>query len=350
MAVPAERKLNLRVLIRENAGYGIIAVSLILLVALDPRQFLSTIAYAGKGLLFLSPLLIVTFGLNAYLKAADANNAVMGIFGGRTAVMIVASTLLGALSPLCSCTVVPMIAVLLQAGIALGPIMAFWMASPLVAPETYAMTGAVLGFPFATARLVTAILVGLLAGFATAALQRAGFFKRVVHPRLLLQQGGQTFSANTGKVKAHWKFWTEPERRVTFRKEFLHSANLMTTWLIVAFLLESLMIAYVPGDAIVGFFGTDSAFSIPVAALAGMPVYINGVAAIPMVKAFVHAGMSQGAALAFIVGGSATSLPAMMAVLPLVRKPVFIWYLIVAWSCAILSGYAYQAFLSLTGS
>jgi len=348
LAVPVPSKPNLRALFRDNAGYGIIVLAVVVQAALDPKELPSTLFYVGRSVVVFSPLLALTFGLNAYLKAADASNAVMGLFGGRTTFMIVASTLLGALSPLCSCTVVPMIAVLLQAGVPLGPIMAFWMASPLVAPETYAMTGAVLGFEFATARLITAILVGLFAGFATTAVMRAGLFKRPLHPRLLLAGAGQSFAANPGSVKAHWKFWKDPERRITFRKELIHTAILMTTWLVIAFMMESLMLTYVPGDLLLKVFGTQSAFSIPVAALAGMPVYVNGVAAIPLVKAFVHAGMSQGAALAFIVGGSATSLPAMFAVLPLVRKPVFFWYLAIAWTGAILSGYAYQAFLGLT--
>lgn len=349
LAVPAPSRPNFKDLFKDNAGYGIIILALILQAVLDAKQLPSTLFYVGRSVLFLSPLLLATFGLNAYLKAADASNAVMGLFGGKTAFMIVASTLLGALSPLCSCTVVPMIAVLLQAGVALGPIMAFWMASPLVAPETYAMTGAVLGFEFATARLVTAIMVGLFAGFATTAAVRMGFLKKPLHPRLLLQGMGKSFSANTGQVKVHWKFWKEPERRVTFRKEFVQTAVVMTTWLVIAFLMESVMLTYVPADALVNFFGTQGAFAIPVAAVAGMPVYINGPAAIPLVQAFVHAGMSKGAAMAFIAGGSATSLPAMFAVLPLVRKSVFAWYLFIAWSGAILSGYAYQLYLGLTG-
>jgi len=350
LAVPAERKPNLRQIARDNAGYGIIAVSLLLLWILDPGQLPITVRYVVRSAVLLSPLLVATFGLNAYLIAADANSAVMRVFDGRVSVMIVSSTLLGALSPLCSCTVVPMIAVLLQAGVPLGPIMAFWMASPLVAPETFTMTAALLGLPFATARLVTAIAVGLLAGFATEALQRLGYFKRPIHPRLLLQGIGQSFALSAGRVKPRWRFWTVPERRTVFRKEFLRSANLMTTWLVVAFLLESVLGAYAPSDVLLRFFGTQSAYAIPVAAFAGMPVYINGVAALPLVKAFVDTGMSPGAALAFIVGGSATSLPAMFAVLPLVRRPVFIWYLVVAWVGAILSGYAYQVFLALAGS
>lgn len=350
LAVPAPSRPDLRGLFRDNAGYGIIILTLILQAALDARQLPTTLLYTGRSLLFLSPLMVATFALNAFLKAADANNAVMGLFNGRMVFMVVASTLVGAMTPLCSCTVVPMIAVLLQAGVPLGPIMAFWMASPLVAPETFFMSGAVLGFPFAVARLITALLVGLFAGFTTSALERAGYFKRPLHPRLLLQSAGKNLAANTGKVKVHWKFWKEPERRVTFRKEFVQTAVVMTTWLVIAFLLESLMVAYVPSDLLVRFFGAQSSYSIPVAALAGMPMYVNGISAIPLVKAFMHAGMSPGAALAFVVGGSATSIPAMFAVLPLVRKPVFFWYLAIAWAGAILSGYAYQAFLGMTGS
>ena len=77
--------------------------------------------------------------------------------------------------------------------------------------------------------------------------------------------------------------------------------------------------------------------------LVGVPAYLNGFAAVPLVGGLMDLGMVSGAALAFLVAGGVTSLPAAMAVFALVRRPVFLWYLACALAGSLLVGYAYQA-------
>ena len=60
--------------------------------------------------------------------------------------------------------------------------------------------------------------------------------------------------------------------------------------------------------------GKDRFFSIPLATAIGIPVYTSGVGAIPIVEGLLKSGMSHGAALAFLVAGPVTTIPAMTAV------------------------------------
>ena len=93
---------------------------------------------------------------------------------------IVLSTVVGAFNPFCSCSVVPVINGLLVSGVALAPVMAFWIASPLMDPEIFSLSVAMLGWPLACARLSATLILSLGAGFVTLALTRSGWLGHVV--------------------------------------------------------------------------------------------------------------------------------------------------------------------------
>ena len=73
---------------------------------------------------------------------------------------------------------------------------------------------------------------------------------------------------------------------------------------------------------------------------------MNGFAAIPLMAGLIDLGMAKGAALAFMVAGGVTSVPAAMAVFALVRRQVFVWYLLISLSGSLAAGFLYQLSLS----
>ena len=87
--------------------------------------------------------------------------------------------------------------------------------------------------------------------------------------------------------------------------------------------------------------------SIAIAALVGMPAYINSYVAPPLLAGLMEQGMTAGAALAFMVAGAVSSIPAMAAVWSLVRAPVFALYLGLGVIGAIASGLLFQTVLAL---
>ena len=72
------------------------------------------------------------------------------MFTGNSMSMIIAAAAFGALSPFCSCGVIPLIAALLTMGVPLAAVMAFWLASPVIDPSMFALTSGVLGSDFAS--------------------------------------------------------------------------------------------------------------------------------------------------------------------------------------------------------
>ena len=143
-------------------------------------------------------------------------------------------------------------------------------------------------------------------------------------------------------VSVRWRFWEEADRRERFVRDSLGTGGFLLKWLTVAFLAESLMMAYVPAESVAAVLGGDSAFAIPLAAVVGVPAYMNGYAAIPLISGLLEMGMSNGAALAFATAGAVSCIPAAIAVWALVRRSVFVLYLALGLGGAILSGFLYQ--------
>lgn len=318
------------------------AVLLALLLAFDAPQVGPSVVFSLQTLLTLSPYLLGAFAFSAYMRASSADLVITRVFRGRTVLMIVAAALFGAWSPLCSCAVVPLVAVLLRAGMPLSAVMAFWISSPIISPGMYVLTAGVLGLEFATAKLLAAMFMGLGAGFLTLALQGAG---RLAAP---LREGSPAQAVALGEVlHPSWAFWREPARRALFASEFAMVAGLLLKWMFFAFLLESLLLRYVPATLVAQWVGGANQWAIGIAVLVGVPAYLNGVAAVPLVKGLMAMGMSTPAAMAFLLAGSVTSVPAMAAVFPLVRGRVFAWYVLMAlltsWSAAQL----FDLYLSL---
>lgn len=327
--------------LRVDAAWLAIAAVFAVLVVLAPQQAAASAGFTARAVWSVLPFFVLSIGLAAYAKATGAENLIVRAFSGHAATMVVLASLTGALSPFCSCGVIPIIAALLASGVPLAPVMAFWLASPLMDPSMFAITAGVLGVPFAVAKTVAALAVGLLGGFGVLGLQRFGV---LAGPALQdgVGNGGCAGSKIRNPKAVVWRFWQEPARRESFWTGARQNALFLGKWLVLAFLLESLMVAYVPGDLIARIAGDGGLLSIVGATLVGIPSYLNGNAALPLVAGLMDKGMAPGAAMAFLVGGGVTSIPAALAVWGVARRQVFAAYLAFAVLGALLSGVAFQ--------
>jgi uncharacterized membrane protein YraQ (UPF0718 family) len=321
-----------------------IAAGLVLGALVVPQQTLSSVGFAGNALLGIAPFLAVSIGLAAYAKASGADNLIAKVFQGRPVQMVFAAALFGALSPFCSCGVIPLIAALLAMGVPLAPVMAFWLASPLMDPQMFLLIMGALGLPFALGKTAAALGIGLLGGYATMAWQRAGGFA------MPLREGVGDGGCGAGSVRSEgavvWTFWRDGARRTKFADEAWRTTLFLGKWMIVAFLLESVMLAYVPAATIAGLLGGENFWAIPLAAIIGVPAYMNGFAAIPMISGLMELGMAPGAAMAFMVAGGVSCIPAAIAVFALVRPQVFMWYLGLALVGSLAAGIGFQFFMA----
>ena len=311
-----------------------------LLALIDGSQVSASIAFTLESMLEMLPFFALAIGLAAYAKATSADKIIARAFTGNPVRATILAALVGAISPFCSCGVIPLIAGMLGAGVPLAPVMAFWIASPIMDPEMFILTVAGIGFNFAIAKTLAAIVMGLLAGFSVLLVQRYGF---LTNPLKADFSGGcEVTCESDDNNEINWRFWQQPQRVQAFKAESKAIGIFLGKWLAFAFFLESLMIAYIAPDWITDYVGADNVFAIPLAAIVGVPSYLNGYAAIPLISGLLDMGMTSGAAMAFVTAGAVSSIPAAIAVFALVKKPVFALYLLLGLTGSMLTAWLYQ--------
>jgi uncharacterized protein len=330
------------------------------------------------------PVFLLAVFLGVMVRALRLDSAIRGAFDARVGFSIVLATAVGAFSPFCSCTVVPVVAGLLVAGVPLAPVMSFWIASPTMDPEVFALSVGLLGWPLAVARLVATLVLSLGAGYLTLMLTRSDLLRgkvlrqsaveeyreeeapetdahcdvvarRKARQPALVGAGGPTevpqnsgegaacgcydgFSRQTRRKPSKTlraqdeKWWTsalESLRRLSWAKVGRNMAKQswkLGRWLLLALVIEAVIVLYVPQEAIAAVLGEENAFAVPLAALIGIPLYLNELGALPIVSGLLEEGMQPGAAIAFLVAGGVTSFPAMVAVWSIARPRVFALY------------------------
>ncbi|MGM0583095.1 MAG: permease [Pseudomonadota bacterium] len=320
-----------------------IAILLVLaaLAAAAPQQAEESLRFTLAALLDVAPWLLLSIAVAAGAAATGADSLVARAFSGRQAAMIVTAALFGALSPFCSCGVIPLIAALLAMGVPLAPVMAFWLASPVMDPAMFAMTTGALGLDFALAKTAAAVGLGLLGGFGALWLGRGGWLADPLRPGV--GNGGCGGAKMRDPRPPVWTFWRDPARRATFAAEARKTSLFLGKWLTLAFLIESLMLAWVPAEWVAGAVGGDGVASVALATLVGVPAYLNGYAALPLVSGLMQQGMAPGAGLAFLVAGGVSSIPAAIAVWALAKRRVFALYLGFALTGSLAAGLLFQA-------
>ncbi len=324
---------------RLKSPWALTLIIPVIVAVLDQPNAVPVVAFAIRALLGTLPYIIFAVIMIAGLKAAGAESVIAGIFKGREVRMIFLAALFGGLAPFCSCEVIPFIAGLLALGTPLAPVMAFWLASPLIDPPTLLITAGALGWPFAIAKAVAAVGLGLMGGFAIKLLQSRGLFASPLRAAPAKRCGCGPDPMNGKPV---WAFWKDKTRRQTFQQEFTHNALFLLKWLAFAYMLEALLITYVPASLIAGLVGGEGILPIATAAVVGVPAYLNGFVAPPLIAGLMEQGMSSGSAMAFVIGGGVTSIPAMAAVWSLVKRQVFAAYIALGMAGAVLSGIVFQ--------
>jgi uncharacterized membrane protein YraQ (UPF0718 family) len=339
----------------------------------SPNQAIATARYVAHELADIGPWLLASVCIAAAARATGLDQLAAKAFKGRESRMIIVASVIGAALPFCSCGVIPLVAGLLGAGVPLAPVMAFWISSPLMDPTQFFIASGVLGIGFASAKMLSAVGMGMLSGFGTMMLVRAGWLDAPATLRISAMTAGSCcgskpavttrapVESRCGSAKAAagpslaaprsvvlWRFWTDAQRVQRFLTTASATGWFLVRWLAVAYAIESLMIAWLPVDAVGTWLGANAGpLGVPLAVAIGIPVYLNSFAAIPFVSGLIGLGMSPATGLAFMLATSATGFPAMVAVWALVKPRAFVLYLGFAVTGAMIAGYIYAATLAL---
>ena len=313
---------------------GILIV--VVLAVFDRPAVVPSLAEMLDSFIGTLPFILFAVAAIGVMKATGSERLLDGVFQGREMRMIVIGALAGGLSPFCSCQVIPFIAALLVAGAPVSAVMAFWLSSPLMDPAMFSITAGGLGFDFALMKTASAVALGVLGGVVVKMLGAASIMADPLRERP--SSGG---CCGAKKLTLNWTFWHEAPRRKIFGAVALENLVFLGKWLLFAYLLQALLIRYVPADLIAQVIGGSGIGPVVLGALVGAPAYLNGYAAVPLMAGLIEQGMAPGAAMSFVIAGGVSSIPAAVAVWALVKPRIFAIYLALGLGGAVMAGLAW---------
>lgn len=242
-------------------------------------------------------------------------------------------------TPFCSCGTLAVMLGAMAAQMPWAPLVAFMVASPLTSPHELLYAAGLFGWQFAAVFFAASIVLGLAGGSLAAVLEARGWLQNQARFRPLVG-GSDTAVPLQGAAPV------ASRSQVTARSVaglFLRVAGrlllIFATFAFVGYFLNGLM----PRGWIPAVFGGDRVYGVVVAATLGLPLYLSTLASMPLVRSMIDAGMSEGAALAFLITGAGTSIGAVVGLLTIARWRVIALVVGTLWTGAVFLGHVYNA-------
>lgn len=259
---------------------------------------------------------------------------IQSLLGARQGRGYLTAAGLGAMTPFCSCSTIPMLVGLLRARAGFGPTMTFLFTSPLLNPLVIALFIPVLGLKvtlwYAALALGASILAGILLQYFN--------FERFIKQEMLTPKtkGCDSDCGSSDGIR------TPPNKWLLAWQESWQLFISMLPYMLVAMLIGALVHGFVPADFFAQVASADNPAAIPTAALIGIPLYIRVTALLPLVGSFVAKGVSMGAIIALVIGSGGASLPEMILLRRLFYWPLMLAFLTVIFTMAVLGGFAFN--------
>ena len=242
---------------------------------------------------------------------------------------ILASTL-GAITPFCSCSSVPLFIAFLSTGIPLGVTMAFLITSPLINEVAMVLLGEALGLKFTLTYIATGMTIGIVGGYLI------DFFKleRWVEPYIWQVKMPKVSSS---EKTTNWK-WREKYAR----NEVKEIIKRVWLYILIGVGLGAGLHGYIPKEWFLEHAGADNPFTVPLAVLMGIPLYANAVSIIPIAEVLMNKGVPTGTILAFIMGIVAISLPEMLILRKVLKVKMLIFFTLFLFTALMCVGYLFN--------
>ncbi|NWN89949.1 permease [Marinobacter adhaerens] len=260
---------------------------------------------------------------------------------------------LGAITPFCSCSTIPMLKGLIRARAGFGPMVVFLFSSPLLNPIIVGLLVATFGFTLTAIYVLAALVVAVGAGWL---LQALGF-ERYVRKTAVEESSGCSASASScdaapaessGEVSS---CGAQPSD--TLKAKGKYSGLWREAWsdfvdvlpyLLIGIAIGSVIYGFMPTDLLEQYAGADNPFAIPVAAVIGVPLYIRAEAVIPLAAALMAKGVGAGTVLALIIGSAGASLTELILLRSLFTLKLLTAFVAVIFAMAMIAGYATYLF------
>ncbi len=277
------------------------------------------------------PYLVSGIFATSLINLFISKNRISEFFQNRKNLSIILAALIGVISPLGSYVVIPLSAALFLMGTPLPVLMSLIMSSPLINPNLFLLTAGAFGYEMAVLRLLSAFLIGVSAGYISLWLINLKF----INPELAVNKNNNNNIASfrqQGKRSLLHKFGIELYKMTVY----------ISKYFLLGILLAAIIKILIPPNLMIKLFNGNNFFSVLFSTGAGIPFYVCGGAAIPVVQQLADLGMSKGAVLAFFISGPVTKISNLILVKTAFSSRIFLFYLSVSITGALLFGLAYN--------
>jgi uncharacterized membrane protein YraQ (UPF0718 family) len=230
----------------------------------------------------------------------------------------------GSLTPFCSCSTIPLLLGMLNAGVPFAAAMAFLFASPLLNPVIISLFIVLIGWKIAALYFAITFVAAVAIGLLLDGLGFASQVKSVAAVRSCCdcQQG------------------TDAKSRIQRSAAFAFGLfRQLMPYLLLGAGIGAFIYGFVPTEIISKIAGSDNPLAVPVAAIIGIPIYIRAETMIPIGLVLTEKGMSVGAVLALVIGGAGASIPELTLLSAIFEKKLLAAFVLTIFGIAVAAGY-----------
>lgn len=293
--------------LNDLVGMGVTAIGL------DPASRLGgSVQFFVYDVIKIFLLLAVLIFAISYVQSHFPPERTRAMLGGRSGLGAnTFAALLGTLTPFCSCSSIPLFIGFTAAGLPLAVTFSFLISSPLVDLASVILLASIFSWPIAlgyvTVGLVVAISGGTIIGRLRMEDQVAAFVRTV-------PVGGEAVTM------------TRRERLAYARDQVVEIVHRVWPYVLIGVGIGAAIHNWVPSDIIAALLGQDKWWSVPVAVLAGIPMYADIFGTLPIAEALVGKGVGLGTVLAFMMAVTALSLPSLIMLKRVVKMPLLVTF------------------------
>jgi hypothetical protein len=255
-------------------------------------------------------LLVVVIYVMGLLRALLSPERVRAIVRGRPDWQARGIAVgLGALTPFCSCSSVPLFIGFVEAGIPLGVTFSFLIASPMINEVAVVVLVGLLGWQLAALYVLAGLTVAWVGGIV---MQRFRPERWVEDYVWAIRVGSAGTPAPARSLAARHRYAMGEVREIVGR---------IWRWVLLGIGVGALFHGFVPADWVTTHLGGGDWYSVPAAVLLGIPMYANATGVIPVAEAMLGKGVAIGTTLALMMSVAALSLPELLILRKVIRWP-----------------------------
>lgn len=283
-----------------------------------------------KVLLLLAAAITVVSFLRSFISPERVRHL---LAGRRTVPGTIAAAGVGAVTPFCSCSSVPLFIGFVEAGVPLGVTFAFLVASPLVGPVPILLIWGLFGPLVTLAYVVSGLMVAVVAGLVIGRLNLERYVEDYVWKIRMgsaIEDAPQTFE---DRLRDAWLQTRTIVRRVL-------------PFVVVGIGIGAVIHGFVPESVVVAVGGHDNPLAVPALVVLGVPLYLDAAGTIPIVEALVGKGLPLGSALAFMMAVVGLSLPELVILRRVMKPQLIAIFVAVVATGILLVGYGFNALIA----